>query len=72
MSLETLLRYRTLVLGVVMTALLIGTAVWVFDADGAGMLRLAFACLVLLAAIIAAGAIGALLLIAFKRWRGGR
>jgi hypothetical protein len=36
------------------------------------MLRLVFACLALLAAIIAAGAIGAMLLIAFKRWRGGR
>jgi hypothetical protein len=72
MSLHVLLRYRTLVLGLVMLALLVGTAIWVFDADGAQMLRLALACLLLLGATIVAGGIGALLLVALKHWRGGR
>lgn len=71
MSLQQFLRYRTLVLGLVVLVLLVGTAVWSFGADGAQMLRFALACLLLLVAMIAAGAVGALLLVGLRRWRAG-
>lgn len=71
MNLAAVMRYRTLVLGLIMLLLLTGTAVWSFGADGAQMLRFALGCLLLLLAMILAGAVGALLLVALKR-RGAR
>lgn len=72
MNLRGIVRYRTLILGILVLGTLVGSAVWSFDIAPELIVRYAVITLVLLGATIGAGLLGAGVLIAFRRLRRRR
>jgi len=70
MNLRRLLAYRTLFLGLLVLATLIGAAVWSFDIEARVMLGYALITLLLLVASMAAGLLGAAVLVGIRKLRG--